>query len=387
MPAKRTKIPDDQLLDEVLAYFDDHGLLKTISDGRGASTAFRHIKRACEKHLVRLVPVPQPLDKSELDDDLAQQVKDAFDLNQVRILNIASADQADEQKDRRFDDHVHRKLGQLAAGAISDSPMFRRGDVVGIGSGRGVYYTVATLKDFKPLPTEDITLISLTGALYARNHALDLTRCLDADYHVALLAVCFKNSVRTYTIPDAIANNESKISEIRRATVLHTARWPHVHHALLGVGVLSRGHRFWEEANAPLKDQEPRLDPIRAPLKDLVAKCDEIGKKFQGTHYCPAADIGNSLFFVRPPKSVSLAPGDESLIRDKIDKINSLLLNVSKQQLQSIDSLILVAGTKKKTLAIQELLTSREYQIRYLYTDSQTAKTILADRDAPNHGE
>ena len=64
-------------------------------------------------------------------------------------------------------------------------------------------------------------------------------------------------------------------------------------------------------------------------------------------------------------------------VQHLIDKINSRMLNVTAAQLESINNIIVVAGTSRKALAIRELLEHSQYNIRYLCTDSIAARKIL----------
>jgi hypothetical protein len=107
----------------------------------------------------------------------------------------------------------------------------------------------------------------------------------------------------------------------------------------------------------------------------------EICKRVDATpSYVPVADICNRLFFVPPPRGVSLAAHDRRKILELIDTINSRLINVSEDQLKDIRQIILVAGTARKALAIRYLLSRPKkdrLSIRILCTDQASAKLIL----------
>lgn len=68
----------------------------------------------------------------------------------------------DRGQDASWDDGVHRILGEATARLLSTGPLFRDGDVIGLGSGRGVYYTVDALTRLPALRVSDVTLVSLT---------------------------------------------------------------------------------------------------------------------------------------------------------------------------------------------------------------------------------
>jgi hypothetical protein len=67
----------------------------------------------------------------------------------------------------------------------------------------------------------------------------------------------------------------------------------------VGLGMLQRGHRFWEYAkNTTGNELELPLGPISSELCELVETCEECSKLLPD--YYPVADIANHLFFVEP---------------------------------------------------------------------------------------
>lgn len=158
------KLTNEQLLDEVLQRFDEDGIVLEKQIGK-ESTISRHIAEAFKRRLIKIVPVATPLSESATNPQLAKQLKTTFScLHNAYVIDTGEAVQHGQNEDlmrRRRDDEVHRKLGHAMATIISGGQLFHPHSIIGVGSGRGVYYTVATLKDFPPLRADDIALMSL----------------------------------------------------------------------------------------------------------------------------------------------------------------------------------------------------------------------------------
>ena len=87
-------------------------------------------------------------------------------------------------------DLIHRDLGY--AMARNFPPLVSNGSIIGLGSGRGPFYTTEGLLRRPKMSAQDVTLMSLTGAVFPRAHTEVLNRILDADYHVSHMGLCFK---------------------------------------------------------------------------------------------------------------------------------------------------------------------------------------------------
>jgi DNA-binding transcriptional regulator LsrR (DeoR family) len=59
------------------------------------------------------------------------------------------------------------------------------------------------------------------------------------------------------------------------------------------------------------------------------------------------------------------------------------LLTVTTAQLREVKTIILVAGGRRKAMAIHHLLAKEELNIRYLCTDEETAKTLIDSTSGP----
>ena len=141
---------------------------------------------------------------------------------------------------------------------------------------------------------------------------------------------------------------------------------------MIGVGVMAPEHKFHHShAN------EPHFRPIQTDLVSLGELCDSV-VNHNYTEWSPVADTSNHLFFVPPPKHITISP-EISLKIEEIKKllanINEKLLTVSEEQLAMIDTIVLVAGSVLKAPAIYELLS--RLNIRYLCIDEKAAQTLL----------
>jgi hypothetical protein len=247
---------------------------------------------------------------------------------------------------------------------------------------RGLSYT-------ERLRAANVTAISLTGHVYARSHSwykenvtsiglVDLNCQLDADDHLNLLGLSFDRPLNMLKMSNSIAAlNKTELHKMREQTVLDPLQWkenvPDL--GIIGVGVLSNGHRLFEEANGPEDRQEKRLEPIIEDLRRLVELDKTIEKS--DVPYVPVADICNRLFYVKPPEGIKIEAEVEEKINGYIKSINEKLLTAKKEQLQQIGTLILIAGTRKKGYAIRQLLEDREYKIRRMCVDEEAASLIL----------
>ncbi|MCL5745173.1 MAG: hypothetical protein M1541_14820, partial [Acidobacteria bacterium] len=351
------------------------------------------VDQAFERGLVKVVEVVQRPIECSRDRDLELDLRDAFPklekvivVNSTPLIRNTATGSGSESAELQKDDLVHRALGVAMAKEISDGLIFRANSVIGVGAGRGVYYTLEALAREHSLPYSGVTILSLTGAVHAQDYLGTEPVHLDADTHALLLTMCFRPnvSVSVQYVKHAITNeNLSRLENSRRQTILDDETWRKIKvtHALVGIGVLARGHRFFEEVQ-PLAlagtttagavqggDGGSVLDPIWKDLKRLVDLSRQVGT----CDWNPIGDICHHLFYIDPPPSVRVSPQHEASLKQLIEEINGKLLNISKRQLQSIESITIVAGTKRKALAIRKLLRDDSYPISILCTDNTAA--------------
>jgi DNA-binding transcriptional regulator LsrR (DeoR family) len=374
--SKLRRITEEDIIAWALEYSNKDIKLKTLASksGRHQTTLCKKIREAFTKGLVRAVRVTKQ--DVRRDTTLEGELKRAFRIQQPVVVDVGTDTDVSEQALRS--DHIHDELGRALALLISQGVLtFRNGDIVGLGSGRGVYYTVEALGRVE-LGAGKVTLVSLTGDVYARSHARSTNVRMDADLNTNQLGKLFSQELNLYLTSSSIYHpNEQSLNSKRDRSWLGTANWKPPHIALIGVGVLEKGHRFYDLALS--SDQEPVMGELRAQLRDLVSLCDRVRRYCKSVdHYFPVADVCNNLFFVKPPKGLQIRGSDESEIADRINAINSCLFNVTAEQLKQIGHIILIAGTRQKALAIRHLLEGGEYNIGVLCTDSETAKTIIS---------
>jgi DNA-binding transcriptional regulator LsrR (DeoR family) len=281
---------------------------------------------------------------------------------------------------------LQQKLGLAMARFIATDSALRNGDVIGVGSGRGVELTIHSLESCPQLRMQGVTLMSLTGSVYSwPNRKKGLW--LDADRHVIEFAKYFKDEPKQYLICHPLAYEEEDLTKARRRTWLGDPKAPRPTMALLGVGKVAKEHRFYVEAEAEPADQEPFLKPIHTLLVTLKNLCKDaiesgrmidkkgvkhrLGEAFP--EYSPAAEMSNFFFFVPPPPE-STIPNEQQVI-ECITKINKKLLNIQEEHLMSMQ-LMVVAGAKRKSHALRALLNSG-YNVTYLCTDAEAATEII----------
>jgi len=358
----------------------DDGSHGTIAE-RTVQAAFRE---AFERGLVTLQKKPIIRSYTRRH-DLEEALKHRY--HQTLMEAVVADIERDPGRDDDLSNYIHEQLGHALATYIDETAhLIRSGDVIGLGSGRGVRNVVSVLTELQRPPAlkvDEVTLVSLTGSLYAgtaeepkkaRSELL-----FDADTHVALLSQYFSGLVHTRPILQRIAHPKSERQALLAKTWLGPDQYklhrPNV--VVAGVGTLGPGHRFWQE----IKNAHPSLylDPVRKPLKQLVDHVEQLAARNRGLEYCPVADICNRLFLVRPPRAL----GDEDMriidedIDGLIDEINACLLTVTKTQLSEAGKILLVAGTPRKVQAIHALLNHRIAKIHVLCTDVEAAKLLL----------
>jgi DNA-binding transcriptional regulator LsrR (DeoR family) len=282
----------------------------------------------------------------------------------------------------QYTDDVHVLLGQAMARLISDSPIIRDRDVVGIGGGRGVYHTIEALLWLPRIRASEVTIGSLTGFGTSKHYAKRKNVRLEADLHVGLLGPCFSEAVAMQFMNRSIVNSGPMTQQEWADTWIgcDLEQVPTV--ALLGAGTLTAGHQYFEQAAVPIYRRQPMFDPIRADLRMLV----NISRAFASERYCPIGHIGDRLFFVPPSTGIAISTEAQYELKRLVAKINQHVCTLTESQLKKIGTIMLVAGSSIEAPAIETLLSNPEYRIRYLSTDEYTARRILAvipNRRAP----
>lgn len=359
------------------------------SEGRSISVVSRAISSAFRERLVRVevIKITDPKRNVMLEHRIRERFPRAVHLNlrNIRVIDCSDELHGTNDLDPRYGDIVHRCLGQalakeFAVDGIWDQP----NKTVGLGSGRSVFYTIEALNKYPKLNWGNSTLVSLSGQVDARDHSGEIGSNLDADFHVNLLALRLSNAgnARTQTIQvgKSITDFEGQFTSTSIWNQWQTHR---PKFAIVGVGTLVRGHRFFNAI-----DEKPKPVAIRSEILDKLADLIKIckSKTFTEIGFCPVGDICNYLFYVPAPPGV-ISTAAETSIRTKINGINERLLTFSIPEFAKIENTIVLAGTAAKAAAVLELITGRDttrapISIDRLYIDAGAANAILEMADA-----
>jgi len=341
-----------------------------------STTAGRLVRQAVSAGLVKIGITMGDIPDAERDNALELALSDELG---VQYPIVVKTPEGRPGYEAFHGDYVHRVLGQAMAKEIAAHSTITRDSRFALGSGRGVFYAVDALHRWRALQATDVTLLSLSGSLVPRAHAEQLSMALDSDVHVVLMGLRFRTPVTLQLISYPIAPRN--IESARQRTWLDPQKYSALRptRALLGVGVLETGHRFYAEVAGKSGDPPSALEPVRNDLGQLVELVKAVRTRpgARNAHYCPVADIANCLFFVDPPDGFTLDPGERRALKSGIKGLNARLLTLRTEQLRGIDNIMLVAGTPKKALAIRQLLTRGELNISTLCVDDKAARIIL----------
>jgi DNA-binding transcriptional regulator LsrR (DeoR family) len=329
--------------------------------------------------------------------ELCVQLEHKFPkLHTALVVDVANRGNLSPDERALVGDKIHEDLGYTAAHYVSNSALVHDGDVIGIGGGRGVFSFLKALTFFRRLKAQNVSAISLAGDVYARTHSWwreGVTRLsypglnfqLDPDDHLNLLGFSFSAPLNMRKISRSIAWERGEVTKMIKETVLDRDEWKKTIPTLgiVGVGVLSEGHRFYQEVKRPEVQREHMLKPILGDLHRLIEMMSGLEFPKDYYWYVPVGDICNRLFYVRPPAEVKISKEQERQICELIARLNEKLLTATEDQLGQIKQLILVAGTLMKALAIKQLLEEDKVHIRILCVDKEVAEEILGIRQKP----
>jgi hypothetical protein len=219
-----------------------------------------------------------------------------------------------------------------------------------------------------------VTAVSLTGNFFQRGDTPQ-GFWLNGDHNVALFGSSFddyKARLELVNYP-LVYRDRAAMQGVLKATCLASTRWNAlgVQKGLIGVGMaIAPGRK--------LEDNAPDLQPIRDHVTRLREACDSLVGADRYEKWVPVCDTANLLIWVPPPKDFPKVPDQATVSRIKEDllpEVNARLLTVTEEQLKSVPSLVLVAGSVQKAPAIYKWM--RDFKIRYLCTDSSAAERLL----------
>jgi DNA-binding transcriptional regulator LsrR (DeoR family) len=293
------------------------------------------------------------------------------------------------------DDRLHHALGAAAANWLADGRI-RRGDVVGIGGGRGAYYVAAGLRRIglqRRVPPVRVAI--LTGRIAAEAWApASLEGYVDAADAAWTLSRGLPDGAARPDAPtvDGARDDKHGVAHLR-GLLEEGARDMSV--ALMGIGRLGARHTMIQLSR---QDALPALHPllaIREDVRRLVAIYDgeEVGDQHETmppelfkslSPLLPVYDMLNRVaacdpaLFERPDRVEGLQGGAQATL----DSMNGKIVSVGWAALAGVPLVLACAGGVSKLPAIASALQlrrddSRTRLITALATDSLTADRLL----------
>jgi len=300
-------------------------------------------------------------------------------LERFRDLQMAIVISTDNKED------VHKSLGHALAQQIHESKfMFRAGDIIGLGTGRGIHYTIENLVDLTQVPVENITIMSLTGSLFPQGVSNNLDYLLDADTNAALFTKHFRGLIQVRPISYPIAHQEAARKILTKETWLspdeYAAHTPTL--AIIGLGVLTGNNRLVQEVQRPADAKSPVLKPVYTYLQSIITEVESIKKEYNG--YCAVGDCCNRLFIIPPPADINerIIPRLKKTLKPLIDTVNECTITATEEQLRMIKNVILVAGGSEKASGILCVLTKESGNISGILQEVPRIDGICIDKES-----
>jgi len=361
-----------------------------------------------ENGLVRHVVIKQEPDGDNLPrlPDLEQKLRRAFALRDaivVDFLTVARSQGASPPSegavgDQQRDNDLHEALGRWGARVFLS--IARHNDIVGVGGGRGPFFTAENCRFRSGLPRPN-EIVSLTGNMAANvwgdTKRLWNVASMDADFVVSRLGavlgatnqaqlkspIACGDSANPRTLkgggtPSGKGSRDKRVRPQRKPAIAIEK----VNLALVGIGALAGGHRL------QFYDDTEELYLVREELRalwKLVRDIDAQVADKDGVPYHIAGDICNRLIIndlaghhipewkVDEPKRQKLA--------EMVRNLNDRFLSPEESEFAKIcerGAVIAVAGGRHKVGAIYQVLAQRKPWITHLVTDSFVAENILA---------
>ena len=368
----------------------DAGLLplKKLSKrwgGRSENVLREAVNRAFRDGIVeiRLVPTKgfsEPVRNKQYEKELAELYPDIPEIMVVRVLG------GDSSKPGSHSDFVHGELGNASADFLSS--IYIHNEVIGFGSGRGPQAVAIALQELQERTKRSfkrVSLVSLCGNLHPGS---EHTKYYDADFNVGLAGAAIKSTLQVRQVGHPLVMEHPDASRIS-SPVLNSEHPSHieVRHAILGVGLLESPHRLCRaiesirekcEKNVSLSDaclQEDIPQPLFGLLDRLISKVTAL----HTSSYAAVGDCGNRLFVVPRYGKEAFGFGE---LEKLVEEVNSKLLTLDAKQLRSLEKAYLVAGGKRKGLAIQALLDNPTLRpnVVLLCVDEAAALSIKSRR-------
>lgn len=287
--------------------------------------------------------------------------------------------------DPQQDNELHKDLGRALAEHLVR--VLRTGDHILVGGGRGTFFTAHALRRLEVPPTQkEIRVTAMCGNCSTtlwKGEDSDISpdflfKKLDADDVTYEMATAFPNGRPIRLSLPAVLSSPSDLENILangQGKPIAEKSWQNQKYmptvALVGVGALAGGHKFFQYVDSELFD----LEPIRDYLVPLRKISDSI---YDVAGYYPVGDIAYYLFYINPPRKIKIPDEQESEIKNLIEKINERVVTVLPKQLNKIQNITVIAGGAVKWDALYTILSSEKLlRVDDFCTDKMTAECLL----------
>jgi DNA-binding transcriptional regulator LsrR (DeoR family) len=331
------------------------------------------IKRARDRRLVvvRVEPVDAiPTVDRPLGDELASVTGIATTLVVKTTFPLGSdQEQSTDSQAAQFvkDDDLHSQIAKRAAWHLWRC--LRDRDVIGVGSGRGVGFTIQALKNICSTQNRrisDVEIFSLCGGRLFRP-MWRMERSPDADHSAMELGTLLQvtnNCINLVQLPLVLDQAREIMARVAPYLLEDTPEPPSLDIAIFGLGVLSKQDHYLLS--------HPTTQPIQQELAHL---------KEHVLPLCPSAVVDVcSRFWVW---SGALPLELERKAKEIVETLNGKMVAIAPTKLNRAREKILVAGGSQKYEGLLAFLREGEDQIGVrvttLVTDEETARKLVHD--------
>ncbi len=353
---------------------DTHGAMRADGDDvRGPRDVSILLSKARGRGLVKLsLRVYGPT--AEVDPDLSSALADRANLPLAIVAATGdlagaeehlSTDPAVQKKVLDESDLLHLILGRVAANAFLSA--LRPGDRIGVGSGRGVGFTVDALSlALRNNAYRECSIVSLVGGM-TRVPWAGYPENLDADNNAGKLAAVLGGDqvdwsrLTTVQLPTFLSSERDLIVKTEAPHLLDVPlNRPFLDICLIGLGVLNNQHHLIRGKHPEVKAISPQLKLLRERVLPS----------------CPGAVIDICESFWAGDVTDELAPSVELAVRT----LNSHVVSAAPEKLARVRERLLVAGTAQKYQALKQCLLDRTVvRPTILVTDECSARRVLRE--------
>lgn len=358
---------------------------------RGASDIAAQLKRALDRRDPLVAVHVEPLGgaRPEVNNTLSTQLAEKTGVRRVLVVKTSLPNgqppgvSVDEEEPIVLSHGLHRQLAKVAADYLWDH--LQDYDLLAVGAGRGVRYTIDELGSFarrRPARYDGIEVMSLAGSGVIRSYPRLLGTIadeiqgwpeLEPDEIALALARVLKVDFRRITLvrlPFVLNDPSVVVPEV--APHLLGDDWAHKppDKAIFGLGVLNWGHHLMvARGSSAIAAIEPMLQHLEREVLSVCATA--------------VIDVYDT-FWVREG---ALPSGLTRVALDIVEELNSKIVAVTRSKINKAREKILVAGSPLKYDGILAYLRQRHeigVSPTILVTDENTATRLLRDLTEPN---